>query len=107
MDRTALPYRGHAPIRATTATPYEIGPFHLGRVADDGLTAREPAASRYPELADRIAAGEDKVLSERLRRSESIGRPLGREAFVAGLEAKSGRKFQPARRGPVPKAAGA
>jgi len=108
----ALRYVALNPVRARLVEravdwPWSSVHVHLGRVADDGLTAREPVASRYPELADQIAAGEDKVLSERLRRSESIGRPLGSEAFVAGLEAKSGRKFRPARRGPVPKAAGA
>jgi len=78
---------------------------HLGQVADDGLTAREPVLTRYPNFAELIAAGE--ALSQRLRRAERIGRPLGDEAFIAGLERESGRSLRPAKRGPARKAAGA
>ncbi len=47
--------------------------------------------ARYPDFAALIAAGEDEALSERLRRAETIGRPLGSEAFIARLERASGR----------------
>ncbi|WP_293907922.1 hypothetical protein [Phenylobacterium sp.] len=60
--------------------------------------------SRYPDFADMVAAGEDEALSLRLRRAETIGRPVGDAAFMAHLEARSGRTFSPARRGPKPKA---
>ena len=76
---------------------------HLGRVANDGLTATAPIAERYPDLAARIAAGEDQAVSERLRRAEQIGRPFGSEAFVQGLERQTGRQLAPARRGRKPK----
>jgi putative transposase len=33
-------------------------------------------------------------------RAESIGRPVGDEAFLLRLEQDSGRSFKPARRGP-------
>ncbi len=68
------------------------------------VTAREPVLSRYPDFAALIAAGEDGALSEHLRRAETIGRPLGSDAFVARLERASGRTLKPAKRGPKPKA---
>jgi putative transposase len=52
---------------------------------------------------ERIAAGEDDAMSERLRRAERIGRPVGDAAFIATLERRSGRTLAPARRGRKPK----
>jgi putative transposase len=76
---------------------------HLGLTADDGLTATAPVMDRTPDLAARIESGEDEAMSLRLRRAETIGRPLGDAAFVAGLERRTGRTLAPARRGPKPK----
>jgi hypothetical protein len=39
-----------------------------------------------PDLASRIAAGEDLAMSERLRKAEMIGRPVGSSDFIANLE---------------------
>jgi putative transposase len=55
---------------------------------------------RYPDLAALIRAGEDEALSETLRRAETIGRPLGNNAFLGKLERKYGRPLKPAKRGP-------
>jgi putative transposase len=74
---------------------------HLG-VADDGITATAPVMDRFPDLVERIAAGEDDAMSERLRRAERIGRPVGDAAFIAALERRSGRILAPARRGRKP-----
>lgn len=41
-------------------------------------------------------------MSARLRRAESIGRPLGGDAFIAGLEALTRRTLKPGKRGPKP-----
>jgi putative transposase len=79
---------------------------NLGLTADDGLTATAPVSERFPDLAERIAAGEDEAVSARLRRAEPIGRPVGGAAFIAGLERPTGRSLAPARRGPKPKAPG-
>jgi putative transposase len=75
----------------------------LGLEPDDCVTATAPVLERYPDFAVMLEAGEDEVLSRRLRRAETIGRPLGDEAFVGRLEQASGRAFKPARRGPKPK----
>jgi putative transposase len=75
---------------------------HLGG-REDGLTARGPVTGRYPDLAARLEAGEDRAMSDRLRRAESIGRPVGDRAFLDRLAALSGRKLEPGRPGRKPK----
>jgi putative transposase len=72
-------------------------------VADDAITATAPVIERFPDLAERIAAGEDEAMSARLRRAEQIGRPVGGAAFIAGLERQTGRSLAPAPPGPKPK----
>ena len=106
----ALRYVALNPVRARLARravdwPWSSVHVHLGLVADDGVTAKAPVLERYPDFAALIAAGEDEILSEQLRRAETVGRPLGSEAFVGRLERESGRAFRPAKRGRKPKAA--
>jgi len=104
----ALRYVALNPVRARLARravdwPWSSVHAHLGLVADDGVTAKAPVLERYPDFAALIAAGEDEILSEQLRRAETVGRPLGSEAFVGRLERESGRAFRPAKRGRKPK----
>jgi putative transposase len=75
---------------------------HLGG-QDDGLTTTAPVLARFPDLAARIEAGEDEAMSARLRRAETIGRPVGDAAFMADMERRTGRTLEPAQRGPKPK----
>jgi putative transposase len=70
---------------------------------EDGLTVRGPVAGRYPDLAALLEAGEDPAMSERLRRAERVGRPVGDRAFLDRLEVLGGRKLEPGRRGRKPK----
>ena len=53
-----------------------------------------------PPFADLIATGPDPEAFDRLRHAESIGRPLGDDAFIARLEALTNRSLKPAKRGP-------
>lgn len=103
----ALRYVALNPVRARLVKravdwPWSSVHAHLGRT-DDGLTARAPVLDRYPQFAELIAAGEDEAMSRRLRQAETIGRPLGTEAFLARLEGESGRALKAGRRGPAPK----
>jgi putative transposase len=75
---------------------------HL-RGRSDGLTTVEPVLERYPRFADLLDAGPDEAAFGRLRRAESIGRPLGGDAFLARLEAATARPLRPGKRGPKPK----
>ena len=108
----ALRYVALNPVRARLVKravdwPWSSVPAQLGLVADDGLTTTAPVRARYPDFAELIAAGEDAAAFQRLRRSESIGRPLGAEAFIARLEAESGRTLRPGKPGPKGKVAAA
>ena len=99
----ALRYVALNPVRARLVSRAEDWPWssvhaHLaGR--SEGLTAVAPALSRFPNFADLLDLGPDEAAFERLRRAESIGRPLGAEAFVAQLEAATSRVLRPAKRG--------
>lgn len=74
-----------------------------GERAEDGLTLAGPVRARYPDFAGLLAGAEDEGMTLRLRRAETIGRPVGGEDFLARLEAESGRTLRPAKRGPKPK----
>ncbi len=104
----ALRYVALNPVRArlverATDWPWSSVHAHLGRIENDGLTTKAPVLSRYPDFEGLIAVGEDEGLSSTLRRAESVGRPLGDEAFLARLEQQSGRTLKPAKRGRRPK----
>ncbi|MCE9522510.1 MAG: transposase [Alphaproteobacteria bacterium] len=101
----ALRYVALNPVRARLCKraidwPWSSVHAHLGR--KDGVTEREPVLSRYPDFAKLIELGEDEDLSQKLRQAETIGRPLGTDAFIARLERKTGRVLKPAKRGPRP-----
>ena len=69
----------------------------------DGITDTAPVLDRVPNFAALLASGEDQELSDALRRSESVGRPLGSSAFLDRVEAMLGRDPAPRKRGPKPK----
>ena len=103
----ALRYVALNPVRARLAADprgwgWSSVHAHLDG-ADDGVTARAPVLERYPDFAAWIAAGEDEALSLRLKRAETVGRPIGSEAFIAALERQTGRDLLPAKRGRRPR----
>lgn len=71
---------------------------------DDGLTSISPIRERFEDFAAFIAAEDESGALDRIRRAESIGRPLGDERFIAALEAETGRTLKPGKRGPKPAA---
>jgi putative transposase len=76
-------------------------PAHLtGR--DDGVTTLSPVLDRFPRFAEFIETEEDPERLDRLRRAESIGRPIGDDAFIQALEARTRRSLKPGKRGPKP-----
>jgi putative transposase len=66
------------------------------------VTTLAPVLERFPRFADLVADAPEPEAFARLRQAESIGRPLGDESFVAGLERLTRRILAPARRGPKP-----
>jgi putative transposase len=77
---------------------------HLDPTRSDGVTDIALIAQTVPDVAALVAAGEDEALSLALRRSETIGRPLGDDAFLDRIAALTGRDLRPAKRGRKPAA---
>ena len=114
MDETHLvaAYRYVAlnPVRAKLVQRAEDWRWSSARallgLGDDGLTDVAPARARLPRFADLLETEEDVEATQRLRKGESVGRPIGSDAFVSMLEARTGRRLRPQPRGPKPRAAG-
>jgi putative transposase len=73
---------------------------------DDALVEVRPLLERAPRFADLIEAEPDEAAFAALRRSETIGRPLGSPAFLEAVSRRLGRVVTPAKRGRKPKAGG-
>ena len=106
----ALRYIALNPVRARLAAQPEDWRWssihaHLG-AREDGVTAVAPVLTRYPRFAELIASGPDEEAFARLRRAETVGRPLGDEGFIGRLEALTRRALKPGKRGPKPSRTG-
>ena len=102
----ALRYVALNPVRARLVARAEDWPWssvraHLKRRGDKAI-ALAPVLDRYPRFADLLEEGPAPELFDRLRRAETIGRPLGGEAFLSELERLTDRILKPAKRGPKP-----
>jgi putative transposase len=105
--RAALAYGALNPVRARLVARardwrWSSTRAHLSR-RDDGITALAPVRERIPDFAAFLAGAEDGEAFARLRAAESVGRPVGDERFMAGLERVTRRSLRPGRRGPKPK----
>jgi putative transposase len=68
---------------------------------NDALVTVAPVLERYGRFAGFLGEdGDDEPAWRALRMSETSGRPLGSEAWLDALEAKSGRTLKPQKRGP-------
>jgi putative transposase len=69
---------------------------------DDGVTQRVPMLSRFPDMRGlfEIPYVEPGAAFDRLRKAETIGRPLGSREFLQSLEERFGRTFAPGKPGP-------
>jgi putative transposase len=100
----ALPYVALNPVRAQLvkrAKQWKWSSVHalLDPAKGDGLTDTAPVLERVGDFSGVLRVGEDEILSASLRRAETIGRPLGDDAFMAHIEAMSGRDPRPGKRG--------
>jgi putative transposase len=105
----ALRYVALNPVRAGMVEraidwPWSSVHAHLGR-GDDGITCTDPVRSRYPDFAALLAAGEEEEVITRLRKAETIGRPVGETAFLERLERDTGRVLKRGRPGRKPRPA--
>ena len=67
---------------------------------DDDLVRVAPVLERYGDFAAFLDEPADQAAWRRLRMSETSGRPLGSQAWLAELETRTGRTLQPRKRGP-------
>ena len=97
------------PVRAGLAEkawqyPWSSAKAHVtGR--DDRLVKVKPMLERMPDWREHLAATIETIELDIIRRHLRTGRPLGDRSFVELLEAKTGRKLAPRKRGRKPGAA--
>jgi putative transposase len=102
----ALRYVALNPVRARLsdhATDWPWSSVHAQLGTEDGMTTTARVRDLFPDFAALLAAGEDEEMSRRLRRAETIGRPIGDAVFLERLERGSGRTLIPIKRGRRPK----
>ena len=104
----AVRYVSLNPVRARLVERAEdwrwsiVGAHLAGK--DDGLVRVAPVLERYGDFSAFLAQpGDDEAAWRRLRTSETSGRPLGSDAWLAALETRTGRKLRPQKRGPKPR----
>ena len=105
----ALRYVALNPVRARLAARAEDWEWSSARAQlsgrADGITALAPVLARFPDFAALLDGGEDAASGmafERLRRAETVGRPLGGAEFLARLEGLTRRTLAPRKRGRKP-----
>lgn len=111
MDEThlahAMRYVSLNPTRAGLVAHAEDWPWSSVRAhiaaKDDALVRVKPALDRYGDFAAFLGEPGTEDSWHRLRRAETTGRPLGSAAWIADIEAQSGRVLMPRKRGPKPK----
>src|SRR5208337_2070878 len=112
-DHLAAAYRyvNLNPVRARLVERAEDWPWSSARallgLAEDGLTDLAPARQRFSRFGDLLEADEEEEATARLRKGESVGRPVGSDTFLAALETKTRRRLHALKRGPKPKDDGA
>ena len=104
----AIPYVALNPVRAQLVQrarqwKWSSVHAHLNPEKGDGITDTAPVLDRVGNMAGLLRSSEDEALSMALRRAETVGRPLGNDAFMAHIEALSGRDVRPGKRGPIGK----
>jgi len=109
-DHLAAAYRyvNLNPVRARLVERAEAWRWSSARallgLGEDGLTDLTPAGQRFSRFGDLLEAEEDEEATSRLRKGETVGRPVGSDRFLAELESKTGRVFRALKRGPKPNA---
>ncbi len=101
--QAALRYVAMNPVRAGLVTRASDWAWSSVRaqlgIEHDLLTEVAAVRARAPDFEALLASAEDEEASMRLRRAESIGRPVGSAEFLRSLESSCGRGLIPAKRG--------
>ena len=107
---TALRYVALNPMRARLVERAEDWPWSSTRAliagVDDHVVKVAPALERVADFAAFLGEEFDEALSyAALRKAESVGRPVGSKLWLAEMEARTGLKLAPQKRGPAPQSA--
>ena len=102
---TALRYVALNPVRARLVARAEDWPWSSTRAliagADDHVVSVAPALERVGDFAVFLGEAFDEALSyAALRKAESVGRPVGSAAWLAEMEALTGKALAAGKRGP-------
>ena len=74
--------------------PWSSVHAHLGKI-EDGITATAPIASRYPDFAALLAAGEEDEMLLRLRGPKALADRSAIPLFSTGWRSKAGARSNP------------
>ena len=102
---TALRYVALNPVRARLVARAEDWAWSSTRAliagADDHVVSVAPALERVGDFAVFLGEEFDEALSyAALRKAESVGRPVGSAAWLADMEARTGKVLVAGKRGP-------
>ncbi|MBS3931519.1 MAG: transposase [Sphingomonadales bacterium] len=109
MDEThlvaALRYVALNPVRARLVEHPEHWQWSSTRALiagqDDHVVRTAPVLERVGDFAAFLGEEFDEALTyAALRKAESVGRPVGSSAWLSDLEARTGKKLAPGKRGP-------
>jgi putative transposase len=108
---TAARYVALNPVRARLTARAEDWPWSSARAhlagRDDGVVKVAPLLGRIDNFAAFLSEPFDEDATyAALRRSETIGRPLGTEEWIERLEREHARTLAPRKRGRKPRADG-
>ena len=108
--KAAYRYVVFNPVRARLVKRPEDWAWSSARgllgLGEDPLTDLGAARQRFADFAAFLTVEEDREATARLRSGESVGRPIGSEAFLTSLEAQTGRRLRVLPRGRKRKAPG-
>ncbi len=107
---TALRYVALNPVRAGLVERPEDWAWSSTRALiageDDHVVTVAPALERVGDFASFLGEEFDEALGyAALRKAESVGRPVGSKEWLADMEARTGLKLAPGKRGPKGRAA--
>ena len=107
---TALRYVALNPVRARLVARAQDWAWSSTRALiageDDSVATVAPALERVGDFAAFLGEEFDEALGyAALRKAESVGRPVGSKEWLADMEARTGLKLAPGKRGPKGRAA--
>jgi putative transposase len=104
----ALRYIALNPVRARLVARATEWPWSSTRAlcngADDGVVVVAPALERVGDFSLFLDEAFDEAFTyAALRKAESVGRPIGSTQWLEDMEARTGLRLKPQKRGPKPK----